>query len=236
MRAFSEIMALAARDHSAEEIAQGLADVRTRSAAEIRKIGDDRILSLMAYRVFCSGFSRKVIDAKWPSFEEAFWDFNPARCAVMHEEDLDGLLANKAIVRNAAKIMSVAENARWIQQLARDHGSAANFFADWPDDRNVELLDMMKRLGSRLGGETGTRLLRAIGKPAFVLTRDVVAALIREGVVTSAPISKTQMKAVQAALNDWSVETGLDLSSLSRYLAWSVGRGTYAEHTEEAPE
>lgn len=223
MRRFSEIVVMAAKHHNAEEISQGLGNVRARSAAEISSLSDDRILSLMAYRIFCSGFSHKVIIAKWPAFEEAFWCFDPARCAAMSDDDFDGLLANKSIVRNGAKISSVRDNAGWILELSREHGSAARFFAEWPDDRNVELLDLMKRRGSRLGGETGMRLLRAIGKPAFVLTTDVIAALIREGVVDSAPTSKTQMKAVQKAMNGWSQETSFDLTVLSRYLAWSVG-------------
>ncbi len=224
MRPFSEIVTMAARDHGPQEIARGLEDVRSRPAAEIVGLPDDRVLSLMAHRVFCSGFSRKQIDAKWPAFEEAFWHFSPQRCAFMHDDDLEALLANKAIVRNGAKIASVRDNARWVVELAREHGSAARFFSGWPDDRNVELLDLMKRRGSRLGGETGTRFLRALGKPAFVLTKDVTAALIREGVITSPPTSKAQMHAIQAAMNSWSSETGFDLTALSRYLAWSVGR------------
>lgn len=230
MRPFSDIIAMAAEDHDPDEIARGLADVRSRPAAEIKAMPDDRVLSLMAYRVFCSGFSRKQIDAKWPAFEEAFWHFSPHRCAAIFDEDLEALLANKAIVRNGAKIASVHENACWILDLAREHGSAARFFAEWPEDRTVELLDLMKRRGSRLGGETGTRFLRALGKPAFVLTKDVTAALMREGVITSVPTGKAQMNAIQAAMNRWSAETGFDLTVLSRYLAWSLGRGTGMSH------
>ncbi|WP_256366368.1 DNA-3-methyladenine glycosylase I [Methylosinus sp. Ce-a6] len=152
----------------------------------------------------------------------------PARCAAMSEPEFDRLLANKTIVRNGAKISAVRENAQWILELAREHGSAARFFSEWPDDRNVELLDLMKRKGSRLGGETGMRLLRALGKPAFVLTKDVIAALAREGVIASPPTSKAQMNAIQMAMNQWSSETGLDLTALSRYLAWSIGTGAAA--------
>lgn len=230
MRPFSKIVAMAAKDHAAEEIARGLDDVRSRPADKVGLTPDDRILSLMAHRVFCSGFSRKQIDSKWPAFEEAFWRFDPPRCAAMSEDDLDRLLANRAIVRNGAKIASVRDNAIWVLDLTREHGSAARFFSEWPDDRNVELLDVMKRRGSRLGGETGTRFLRAIGKPAFVLTKDVTAALIREGVISSPPTSKAQMNAIQVAMNRWSSETGFDLTVLSRYLAWSVGRGGKMPH------
>ncbi len=224
MRQFSEVVALALNDHEAGELAQALSECSSRPAHEIASTPDDRVLSLMAYRVFCSGFSRAQIDAKWPAFEEAFWHFAPERCAARDEPGLDTLLANKAIVRNGAKITSVSENARWILELGKRHGSAARFFAEWPDDRYVGLLELTKREGSRLGGETGTRFLRSLGKPAFVLTKDVIAALIREGVIASPPTSRAQMNAIQTAMNGWSAETGYDLTAISRYLAWSVGR------------
>jgi hypothetical protein len=63
-----------------------------------------------------------------------------------------------------------------------------------------------------------------LGKLTFVLTKDVIAALIREGVIASPPTSRAQMNAIQTAMNGWSAETGYDLTAISRYLAWSVGR------------
>ena len=67
-------------------------------------IPDDRILAAMTRRVFCAGFSSKVIDTKWEAFESAFERFDPARCAWMTEERFDELLKSKDIVRNGAKI------------------------------------------------------------------------------------------------------------------------------------
>jgi hypothetical protein len=66
------------------------------------------------------------------------------------------------------------------------------------------------------------RFLRAIGKPAFIATSDVVAALIREGVVDRLPSSKRDLAAVQAAFNQWSNESDRDLTAISRILAMSV--------------
>lgn len=102
----------------------------------------------------------------------------------MTEERLDELLKYKDIVRNGAKIQSVQENGRFVMELAEKHGRAARFFAEWPDDDYVGLLDFLKKNGSRLGGESGMHFLRAIGKPAFILMPDVVKALIRERVVS----------------------------------------------------
>ena len=82
---------------------------------------------------------------------------------------------------------------------------------------------MLKKRGNRLGGDTGMRFLRAIGKPAFIPTGDVVAALIREGVLTKAPGGKGDFKTMQQAFNRWSAETGRDLTEISRILAMSIG-------------
>lgn len=223
MRPFSQIVSQARRYHSVEEMHAGLENLRPRSPAEIAAVSDDRILSLMAQRIFSAGFSRKVIEAKWPSFEEAFWNFSVERCAALDEPDLDGLLANKAIVRNGPKILAVRDNARFLLGLAGKHGSAAKAFAQWPDERYFELIDLLRREGSRLGGDTGMRFVRDLGKPALILTKDVTAALIREGIVASPPTSRKALDVVQVAANAWASESGFNLTEISRYLAWSIG-------------
>lgn len=224
MQRFEEIFDLAAeRQGGAEPLKKTLAATRSLPPAEIAAVPDDRILSAMTRRVFYAGFSSRVIDGKWHAFEAAFDNFAPERCAWMTEERFDELLRNKAIVRNGAKILSVQKNAKFVLDLAQQHGSAARFFAGWPDADYVGLLELLKKQANRLGGETGMRFLRAIGKPAFIPTPDVVKALLRGGVLTAAPGGKRDFQAMQAAFNEWSRQSGLDLTSLSRVLALSVG-------------
>jgi 3-methyladenine DNA glycosylase Tag len=117
----------------------------------------------------------------------------------------------------------VQANGRFLTDLAREHGSAARFFADWPDSDYVGLLEVLKTRANRLGGESGMRFLRDIGKPSFMTTRDVTAALIREGVLTRPPSGKRDLKAIQDAFNRWSEESGRDLTAISRVLALSIG-------------
>jgi 3-methyladenine DNA glycosylase Tag len=62
-----------------------------------------------------------------------------------------------------------------------------------------------------------------MGKDSFILSRDVVAALIREGVVDRPPSSKRDLAAVQDAFNRWMDESGRGLTQISRTLAMSVG-------------
>ena len=47
---------------------------------------DDRVLAEMAKRVFCAGFAWRVIEAKWPGFEEAFLGFEPTRLLFQPDE------------------------------------------------------------------------------------------------------------------------------------------------------
>ena len=81
-------------------------------------------------------------------------------------------------MRNGAKIKSVQINAQFLLTLKADHDSAARFFAEWPDADYVGLLDLLKKRASHLGGDAAGRFLRAIRKPAFIASPDMVAALI----------------------------------------------------------
>ncbi len=226
MRSFDEIFAVAAkRKGGAAALEKILAETPSLPPAAIAAMPDDRVLAAMTRRIFNAGFSSKVIDAKWDAFEAAFDRFDPRACAFMTDDRFDALMRNRGIVRNGAKIRAVQVNARFLMDLAAEHGSAARFFADWPDADYVGLLDVLKKRASHLGGDAAKRFLRSIGKPAFVATPDMVAALIREGVLAKPPSGKRDLAAIQAAFNQWSSETELDLTAISRVLAMSVESG-----------
>ena len=143
-------------------------------------------------------------------------------CAMLHDEDVERLLSDRRIVRHGPKIRSVQQNAVFLRNLAGERGSAASVFAGWPDEDYVGLLDLLKSRGSRLGGATGQYLLRFAGKDSFVLSRDVTARLVAEGVVDKTPSSKSALAKVQAAFNAWSAESGRSLTEISRVLASSI--------------
>ncbi len=222
MRDFVEIFGIAAARKGGEAALEDML-VRPLSKDQLAETKDDRWLSTMAKCLFQAGFNWKVIDAKWEGFEAAFDGFEPKRVAYYDNGTLDRLLLDKRIVRNGAKIKAVIENAAFLVDLATEHGSAARFFADWPDEDYIGLLDLLGKRGSRLGGVAGQRVLRTMGKDSFILSADVTARLIAEGVVDKAPSSKRDMAAVQAAFNRWRHESGRSLTEISRVLAMSVG-------------
>jgi 3-methyladenine DNA glycosylase Tag len=223
MRRFEEIFAMAAaRKGGAAALDSLLAETASLEPAAVAAIPDDRVLAAMTRRIFYAGFSSKVIDAKWEAFETAFDRFDPRACAFMTDERFDALMKDRGIVRNGAKIRSVQINARFVLELASERGSAARFFAEWPDADYVGLLDALKKRASHLGGDAAMRFLRSLGKPAFVASPDMIAALIREGVLAKAPGGKRDLAAVQGAFNQWSGQSGRDLTAISRVLAMSV--------------
>lgn len=224
MKSFEEIYARAvARKGGPELIEASIAEHAAQAQSVIAAIPDDRWLAMMTRCVFQAGFAWRVIEAKWDGFEQAFHGFAPPINAAMSDEDLDTHLKNRAIVRNAAKIISVRDNARFLVDLAAEHGSAAAFFAAWPDDDFVGLLEVMKKRAARLSGETAMRLFRWMGKASFITTRDVSAALIDAGVLEKPPSGKRDLQAVQNAFNVWVSESGRDLTAVSRTLALSIG-------------
>lgn len=221
MRGFEKIYAVAAkRKGGAKALEARLA--RPRSAAEIAATPDDRWLSAMARSLFEAGFNWKVIDAKWPGFEEAFEAFSVNRVAFYHDEVVDRLLADTRIVRNRAKIDAVLANACFVKEIAAEHGSAGAFFAGWPATDYIGLLDQLESRGARLGGLTGQRALRRMGVDSFVLSPDVIARLTAEGVVARAPTSRRDMALVQEAFNTWRAQSGRSLTEISQVLAASI--------------
>jgi len=224
LRNFEKIFDLAAeRKGGRAALNKILAETNSRPPRAIAKLTDDRVLSAMTRAVFAGGFGWHIIDRKWPAFETAFHDFDPHACAFLNDEQLDALMRDRSIIRSPRKITGVPRNARFVLDLAAEHGSTARFFASWPDSTFIDLNEIIRKRGVGFGFENAARFLRAIGKPAFIASPDVLAALVREGVLERPSSGKKALQKMQAALNHWSAESGHDLTTLSRVLAMSGG-------------
>lgn len=209
-----------------------LPEVPTNEA--LAKLADDRFLSEMAKRIFCSGFVWRVIDQKWPGFEVAFEQFDLARLNFEPDEFWEALLSDKRIVRHPQKIKSVRENARFVADVAKEHGSFGRFLVGWPKDDEVGLLEVLAKRGSRLGGRTGQYFLRFVGWDGFVLSGDVVACLRDAGCdIAETPTSKKDLRKAQDQLNAWAKESGLPMVHVSRICAMSIGENYAAEKLME---
>ncbi|TPJ43398.1 DNA-3-methyladenine glycosylase I [Mesorhizobium sp. B2-6-5] len=192
--------------------------------AVVADITDDRILSTMAERVFAAGFVWRVIEQKWPGFEEAFLRFEPKRLLFQPDDFWYDLALDQRIVRNPQKIKSVRDNAAFVERVSREHGGFGNFLAEWPADDQIGLMAYLGKHGSRLGGNTGQYFLRWLGWDAFVISADMAAALRDAGLdIAENPTSKKDLDKVQIQINRWADETGLPRRHISRILAMSIG-------------
>ena len=216
------IQARAAKRKGGEKVLASLLPKKPNNKA-LAKLPDDRALSEIACRVFCAGFVWRVIEQKWPGFEEAFLGFNPKRLLFQPAEFWEALTRDTRIVRNPTNIRAVRENAKFVMEIAKEHGSFGKFLANWPADDQVGLLEVLARRGTRLGGYSAQYLLRFLGWDAFVLSNDVLMCLRDAGVPITKGTSKKDLRLIQDQLNAWARESGLPITHISRICALSIG-------------
>ncbi len=220
MRHFDEIYELAADRHSGPEALENKLTKPT-PLNELAEMADDRWLSIITKTIFQAGFNWKVIEAKWDGFETAFDGFDLGRCAFMDDEKFDALLQDTRIVRNGTKIAAVRDNAAFLLEL-RSEGGVGQTLGGWPSQDYVGLLQMLANRGSRLGGASAQYAMRFAGRDSFILSRDVTARLVAEGIIDKPATSKKAMAAVQTAFNNWMEQSGRSLTEISRVLAMSL--------------
>ena len=221
MRTFAEILAIAAARKGGEgAVLAGIAVPKSPEA--LAATPDDRWLATMARGIFQAGISWKVVENKWPGIEAAFHGFDINAVTFQPPDWLHDLCADPRIIRSPPKVEAILHNAALIRRTSAGAGGFGRFIADWPGTDYAGLLQWLASEGARLGGTTGGWVLRQMGRDGYILSQDVVARLVAEGVVDKAPGSKKGWAAVQAAFNRWQAESGLPLTTISRVLAQSI--------------
>ena len=228
MIAFKAIRARAAKRKGGEA---ALASLLPKVPAQkgLARVSDDRVLAEMSKRIFSAGFVWSVIEKKWPGFEAGFLGFDPKRLTFQPDEFWEKLAGDQRIVRNPQKIKAVRDNAAFVLEIAKEHGSFGKFLAAWPADDQVGLLEILGKRGVRLGGMTGQYFLRFIGKDVYITSNDMISCLRDAGLDISGATSKKDQRKMQDQLNAWAKETGLPYTHLSRICAMSIGENYDAE-------
>src|SRR5690606_20412761 len=88
---------------------------------------DRRLFEKICLEGFQSGLSWLTILNKREGFRQAFAGFDIDRVAAFTDEDVERLVADKAIVRHRGKIEATINNARRAQELIAEAGSIAAF-------------------------------------------------------------------------------------------------------------
>ena len=186
---------------------------------------DHRFLSMMTKVIFQAGFVWRVIENKWPDFETVFLGFDTEKMMLLSPEQWEKIGTDKRIVRNMQKIISVPQNATYIDDQSREYGSYAAFLQQWPQEDIIGLYRHLKQAGCRLGGMSGPRILRQMGLDTFMLSTDVVMCLQDAGLdIADQPSNKRDLTKVQDCFNSWRQQTGFSFTRLSRICASSIGQ------------
>ena len=171
---------------------------------------------MMTRCVFRAGFVWRVIDNKWPGFEEAFSNFNPLAIAHYSDEKLEELGKDTRIVRNFTKILSRCATMRpmcWTNSTAT--AASANLLPSGPRLTLSALWLELKKNGSRLGGNSGPGMLRSMGKDTFLLTKDVSDALVNPGLMKKfSPTAQRDLRLVEQVFADLREQSGRSLCEL----------------------
>lgn len=192
-------------------------------ASSLSQLSDDRVLSAFTKQIFKAGFVWRVVENKWPDFEESFFNFNIEKILMMPEEMLEKKAADPKIIRNYNKVKTIKANAQMIFEEQQNGGNFAEFVANWPPNDIIGLWAHLKKQGQRLGGNTGPYALRLLGKDTFLLSSDVEAYLRAQKIIDGGLQSKKSLTAIQAYFNQLQQESGYSLMQLSRLIAYAGG-------------
>ena len=158
MSGFEDIRLRAeARKGGARALKAMLPTVATKK--QLIELGDDRYLAMMTKSINQAGFSWKVIENKWPSFEEAFLGFDPRKLSYLSPEQWEAFTSDKRVVRNWQKIKALQDNVFFVQDESRRSGgfgqSEKARLSTWRAERTLVFTPSRQRLfysGTRRGG------------------------------------------------------------------------------------
>lgn len=233
MLTYSNILDMACRRKGSEAQVEALL-APPRSPQALKQLSDGRYLSAFSKKVFQSGFVWRVVEAKWDSFENLFWEFDIDKLLMMPDEMLEQRALDKRIIRNQKKVWAIRENATMIDITRRhEQRSFAEFIADWPVNDITGLWLYLKKHGCRLGGNTGPYALRTLGKDTFLFTRDVEGYLREQEIVATGITTRSALRNAQRFFNDLQQDSGRSLTELSQLVSLSFGENRAGVRTRE---
>jgi DNA-3-methyladenine glycosylase I len=106
--------------------------------------GDRPLYEKLSLEGFQAGLSWLTILRRRPAFREVFHNFEPARVAVMGEDEIEAAMLNERIIRNRAKVLATIKNANLVLELTRDQPGALDelMWSFAPAPRTLRLTSM----------------------------------------------------------------------------------------------
>lgn len=113
---------------------------------------DDAYFENMARVIFQAGLSWRLIERKWPNFQEAFENFSINRIARFTDDDVKRLMANEGIVRNRKKILATIHNATQFQTIKKELESFQAYIDTLDKSNNYALVIKDSERNSNISG------------------------------------------------------------------------------------
>ena len=98
------------------------------SQEELVDLPDDRYLAMMTKCINQAGFSWKVIENKWPEFEQAFFGFDPLKLSYLSPEQWEAYASDRRVVRNWQKIKALQDNVFFCARHVAAVGQFRGFY------------------------------------------------------------------------------------------------------------
>lgn len=129
-----------------------------------RPSSDAGYLDAMASAIFRMGFSRAVVEKKWPGVREAFSGFAVDAVSEFGPPEVRRLMSDPAMIRNLGKIEAVIGNARTMRAMRREFAPFGRTIDRLMRERGeAELIEELGQRFARLGPKTALVFLRMTG-------------------------------------------------------------------------
>ena len=100
---------------------------------QIKPASLDDYLEVMSKAVFQSGMSWKVVESKWPTTREAFFNFDIQKVANLDDKDIDELTQDIRVIRNYRKLNAIVSNAQRMIALDEEYQGFKNYLRSRDD-------------------------------------------------------------------------------------------------------
>lgn len=152
-----------------------------------RNLTDNDYFHIMVKVVFYSGFRAETVKKYEAAILGHFPDLNTV--AEFKSTDIEHIVGDGQMIRNARKIQACVDNARLIQKLSLEHGSFRNYLFSFGELKTLEdvllLKETLEAMFSYLGGITAYHFMTDAGLPVLKPDRVLTRIFLRLGLIES---------------------------------------------------
>lgn len=105
---------------------------------------DRTLFEFLVLEIFQAGLSWRTVLHKRQNFKKAFANFDPVKVAKFGAKEINRLIKDAGIIRNAAKIKATINNARKFLEIQKEFGSFAKY--QWSFVKNKPIQHKLKKL------------------------------------------------------------------------------------------